>query len=191
MNKFELQNKIDIIGLNRVSLLDENGAPTPFNSLYQKGKVAIIFLRHFGCIACRSHVTQVLAEFKTNKIQNRVVFIGNGAPHMIKVLKEDLEINDKVEFYTDPSLESFDLCGLNRGLSYLVNFKSANAFKSLRQKGHKNDMNILNKDNGSQTQMGGIVVIEPPGKVKFHFSSEYLGDVPRESLNDLSEEPRP
>lgn len=174
------QQKVDTLALKRLVVKNENNENVPFRDLHKDKKTTFIFVRHFGCIACRAHVTQVMDQVKAGKIKTPVIFIGNGQASIIKAFKEDLSIQDEAKVYTDPTLQVFDACGLKRGLTYLVSLSTAKAFYRLSKQGYTQGKQV--KENGYHTQMGGIVIFSKIGEVIYHYSSHYLGDFPDESL---------
>lgn len=168
------ESKVDVLALKRIKVLDQNNEPVLFSTLWEKKPIVVIFIRHFGCVACKAHVSQVWAKKKDFEKKNiRVIFIGNGQPYLIKAFKDEVNAKD-AEIYTDPSLESFSACGLQKGIRYLVNLKSLKKARDLQRQGFKNE--ILNLDTGSHTQMGGVVALKRPGEVLYHFIADYLGD---------------
>jgi peroxiredoxin len=168
------QSQIDILTLNRLLVLNENGQEILISSFWKSNPVVIIFLRHFGCIACRAQVDKVWKNKEAlQKTGNKIIFVGNGTAEMINGFKEELNIMD-APIFTDPTMEIFDACGLNRGLKYLLNAKAILQAGKLYKEGYT--QGTQKKENGAHTQMGGIMAIKPPGQVTYHFASEYLGD---------------
>lgn len=169
-----LNSKIDILALNRISVLDENNTKILVSSFWKNNPVVIVFLRHFGCIACRAHVDQIWKNKKKfDQTKTNIIFVGNGSPNMIKLFKEDLGLLD-APIFTDPTLEIFDACGFNRGLNFLLTPMSAVKMAKLYWEGYSQGKQ--SKETGAHTQMGGIAVFKPPGLLTYHFVSAYLGD---------------
>ena len=177
------QSMVDVLALKRILILNEAGDKVYVSSLWNSQSVVLVFLRHFGCIACRAQIDQIMKN-KTMLEKNgaKIIFIGNGPSAMIKAFKEDLKIPHALIF-TDPSLEVFDACGFNRGLKYLVNAKTVMEGLKLYNEGYT--QGIPTKATGSNLQMGGIIAMKPPGIVTYHFASEYLGHF--EDLNNIVE----
>jgi hypothetical protein len=85
------QQKVDILSLNRLRVLDENKNEILFKSFLDQESITIVFVRHFGCIACRAHIDQIWNVFrKTKNYKARIVFIGSGSPYVIKAFKTGL-----------------------------------------------------------------------------------------------------
>jgi hypothetical protein len=172
-------------------IYDEYGKASSVKELWTTSTVLIVFIRHFGCVSCRAHVKQVLEHRETNrahyeKNRVRVVFIGNGAPAMIKVFKEELHIPD-AEIYTDPLLTSFRACGFRRGFKRMISFESARNVVGLVKQGFRQA--LPHPDHGVHQQLGGVVVVKPGSVVTYHFISESIGDFPlqEEALQTVGE----
>jgi hypothetical protein len=171
------KNPIDLYNLAKCSVQNENGEPIELGTLWREQRTMLIFLRHFACIACRAHATQVWQRrefYERNKVN--VAFIGNGNAHFIENFKKDLGLTG-AQVYTDPSLATFRLCGFRRGFLALVSVKTIANASSLYAKGNRQTQLTA---EGDHWQLGGVVVITPDNKVPFHFISEALGDFPPE-----------
>jgi hypothetical protein len=173
------QHKVDVLALARLKILDVNGKEVVVSSLWKDAPAVLIFLRHFSCIACRAYVDLIWKkreEFQRSK--TRIIFVGNGAPHLIGVFKADLKIAD-ADIYTDPTLKTFEACGLVKGIFHLLDPRGVMKVVEFHLQGYRQAP--LNKDSGSHTQMGGVVAFKPNGRVVYHYIENFLGD------NDLSE----
>ena len=104
-----------------------------------------------------------------NKINVRIVVIGNGLPNFIEGFKE--ETGYQGEIFTDPSLQTYQLLNFKKSVSSLLGlktFKSAfNAMKSgYGQKGIQ----------GNAFQQGGVIVIHPVDTPVYFYISKEAGD---------------
>ncbi|WP_372656155.1 AhpC/TSA family protein [Halobacteriovorax sp.] len=168
------QQRVDVLALKRLKVLSENGTEVLFSTFWNNTTVIIIFLRHFNCISCRAHADQIWSLHKEmNKIKTKIIFVGNGSSQVIKMFKEDLNIKD-AEVYTDPSLEVFKACGMDRSFTNYVSFKSLVELRKLRKQGYTGG--DYSEGAGDTFQNGGVVGFKDPGKVIYHFTSKYLGD---------------
>lgn len=169
---------MNILNFSNCSVLNEDGKEIRLGSLWKNQTILFIFLRHFACIACRAHATQIwLDRDKYQKNGTQIIFVGNGHPSYIKFFKEDLRIKDALVF-TDPTLQSFQAAGFNRGFRAVVNAQTAvNSIKLIAQ-GHKQIRST--EATGDLWQLGGIIVIHPNSKVAYQYVSEALGDFPPE-----------
>jgi peroxiredoxin len=166
----------NILQLAEAPVLDENGVAVKLGRLWQAQTTIFVFLRHFGCIACRGHAVDVWANRDKYQAHGaKIIFIGNGNPQFIKMFKEDLNL-EGAAVYTDPTLASFRAAGFKRGfLAALGPQAIANALKLYAQ-GHRQV--AVGKASGDLWQLGGIVVVKPGGHVAYHYISEALGDFP-------------
>jgi peroxiredoxin len=172
-------SNVDIFNLSKCIVEDQNGHRIEMGSLWRNHVVVFVFLRHFGCIACRAHAVQVWAERERyEKINAKLIFIGNGDRKYIEGFKQELGL-DKAIILTDRTLAAFRFAGLKRGITSLVNPTSlANAVK-LYKEGHR-QKELAAK--GDHFQMGGVLVMRPDNQVGFHFVSEALGDFPEDEV---------
>jgi peroxiredoxin len=156
---------------------DSTGAHVPISKFWSERTAILVFLRHFGCIACRSHAQDVWANReKLEKSGARIIFIGNGDSSYISKFREDFNLGD-APIYTDPSLRAFELGGFKRGVGYLLNSTSVKNGFELMSEGHRNG-NPLNTKTGSHFQLGGVIVVHPGTRVTYHYVSDALGDTP-------------
>lgn len=170
------EHGIDLELFMSANLYNEHAQLVPMPSLWAQQPAVMIFLRHFGCIACRAHATQIwqqrtLFEQKGAKIY----FIGNGSPRLIAKFKEDLGLR-AATILTDPNLRSFEAAGFKRGLMHALGPKSARNVVGLLRDGYRQGR--PSRDNGNYLQLGGVVMMSTSGKVKYHFVSEATGDFP-------------
>lgn len=171
----EKQN-VNIINLAHCKVLDAESEPIQVGKLWQKQTAILVFLRHFGCIACRAHAEQVCENRQSLEGSGgKIYFIGNGQPSAIQGFKEQTGIKD-IPIYTDPSLESFYSAGFHRGFFKAHNFKAIKNAVGLMKEGHR--QGTVSKENGNISQLGGVLVVHQDGKVPYHYISETLGDIP-------------
>jgi hypothetical protein len=170
--------KVDSSRLGRCLVKDEKGDERRLSSLWKESPAILVFLRHFACIACRAHATQVWAErAKYEQGGAKLAFIGNGNPDYILRFKTDLELKEAIIF-TDPSLRSFSAAGFKRG--FLVSHGPASIKNGIKLMNEGNSQKLPGGGSGDLWQLGGIMVVRPDGRVTYQFISEALGDFPPE-----------
>lgn len=182
MSEQDLQNSaeptLNIEALSNCVVTGPTGQQIKLGQLWNSQTALIIFLRHFGCIACRSHALQVWAERdKLTATGAKIVFVGNGQHTYIEKFREDLGLTGAL-ILTDPSLLSFQAAGFRNGFFALVQPKSVINLVKLAVAGQTNKP--ASAQTGTNWQMGGIVVVKPGGNVTYHYISEALGDYPPE-----------
>ena len=169
----------NIVNFAHAKAYDELGAEIQIGRLWQKQTSIFIFLRHFACIACRTHASQIWKERdKYQKSGAKINFIGNGSVDFILKFKQDLNIKDAAVF-TDPTLQSFRAAGFRRG--FLVSLGPTAIVNSLKLSAEGNTQGAYEKGAGDLWQLGGIVVIKPSGEIAYHYISQVLGDFPPET----------
>ncbi|MES2857390.1 MAG: AhpC/TSA family protein [Bdellovibrionota bacterium] len=183
------QNSVDIVSLANCVVTDPEGRQIKLAQLWQKQSVVLIFLRHFACIACRAHATQVWNDReKYEGAGAKIVFIGNGQATFIDGFKAELGLQ-KAMILTDPTLSSFRAAGFRHGFRALVQPKTLLNGVKLAMNGNKQMM--PSAEAGTNWQLGGILVVKPDGRIAYHYISEALGDFPPESdIAELNEKTR-
>ncbi len=156
--------------LARAEVLTETGAPVALRGVCGPGKTVLVFLRHFGCIACRAHAVELQADAE-KLAPARLVFIGNGPAWAINGFKSDLKVTAPV--YTDPGLKVFQLLGFKRSL--WATFNPSAAWRALLMfvRGHRQG-----KIQGDVLQQGGVVIVDGAGEVAYSYASAGTGDFP-------------
>lgn len=179
---------MNILKFANCTVLDENGEETLISTLWQKQTVLFVFLRHFGCVACRAQAHQIWSEREKYESSGaRIIFIGNGTANYLKFFKENLNIKDAPVF-TDPTLKSFLHAGFKRGFFALVNPKTA--FNGIKLLANGYTQAPFDRESGSHWQLGGILVVHPDSSTGYHYISHALGDFPPEKdLLDIKDQP--
>lgn len=166
--------------LARAEVFDENGAPVAMRGVCGPGKTVLVFLRHFGCVACRAHAVELQAD--AGKLAPaKLVFIGNGPAWAINGFKTDLKVTAPV--YTDPGLKVFQLLGFKRSLWSTFNPPAAWRALLLFLRGHRQG-----KIQGDVAQQGGVVIVDAAGEIVYSYASAGTGDFP--PLSALTEKVR-
>ena len=105
------------------------------------------------------------------KAGGQLVFIGNGSPQQARHFREEYVPGFAV--YTDPSLQTYDAVGAQRGL--WATFRpemwgqSIRTFrKGIRQSGLQ----------GHALQQGAVLVVLPGGEIPYRHINRYPGDHP-------------
>jgi rhodanese-related sulfurtransferase/peroxiredoxin len=151
-----------------------DGTLTRLSALWQRGTLAVVFTRHFGCPFARRHVTLLRRE------QNRlsaagisVVLVSSGSLAQAEFFRRDLAVPfpiicdpDRVLFkkYRVKEMTKADF------VSPLILAKTAKVILT-EGYGHK-------FGQGSEMQLGGVFIIEIGGKVRFLHRSADAADHP-------------
>ena len=174
---------VDIVSLANCTVYFPPGRQLKLGQLWQKQTVIMVFLRHFACIACRAHASQVWQEReKYEKSGAKLVFIGNGHPDFVSKFVEDLGLGEAMVL-TDPSLESFRAAGMKRGFFQVIQPKSLTGALQLAKQGHRQTAH--SSEAGTHWQMGGVLAINSKSKILYHYRSEFVGDIPNEPYIEI------
>lgn len=167
------QYKVNILALNRIKIINEKNEIILLSSLWKEQPAVIVFIRHFGCIGCSSHIDQIWSmREQLEKNGTRIFFIGSGSPYLISEFKKEHKLAN-TQVFTDPGLESFKAAGLLQINFDKLDEQSLEKIAELEKKGYTNR---IYEGSGSITQLGGVVAIKPSGTVTYHFVSEFIGD---------------
>ncbi|KAL8753505.1 MAG: hypothetical protein Q9184_005403 [Pyrenodesmia sp. 2 TL-2023] len=117
--------KRDLDKVAQLSVLDENGKPHTFKSLYssdtkEASRVLIIFIRHFFCGNCQEYLRSLSTSITPNAIQalptpTKVIVIGCGQPDLIPMYIKETQCPYPI--YADPSKKLYAQLGMIRTLS--------------------------------------------------------------------------
>jgi hypothetical protein len=99
-----------------------------------------------------------------------VVAIGSGAPHFVAGFRETTGFDGPV--YCDPELVAYGAAGLHRsGLRLLDPRGVADLARALSRGARQTRV------QGDVSQLGGVLVVRPPGEVVYRYASGRPGDL--------------
>jgi len=105
-----------------------------------------------------------------------LVVVGSGDPVHFTIFRETTGYRGLL--FSDPSLKVFSALGFSNGLKGFVSigtvFKAASALKQ----GHRQG-----SIQGNTLQLGGAIIVDTSGTVRYFFSSEKAGNHPK--VDDL------
>ncbi len=98
-----------------------------------------------------------------------LVVIGNGTPNFVAGFRETTGYRGPL--FVDPSLKAYERAGMKRGVTTVLNPKSAlHAMRALRRGQRQGRI------QGDQWQQGGTLVVRPDGLVTYAYHSSEAGD---------------
>jgi peroxiredoxin len=151
-------------------ILAADGAATTLRSQLHQGPLAVVFVRHFGCIFCRERAAQVCArkaEFERRAA--RVVLVGPGAPD--KAARFALRHGCGFSVFTDPTLGVQQRAGLRRGLGSMLRLRAiVNFVRALRAGFRQTAV------EGDAWQQGGALVFDRDGGLRHAQVDRVAGD---------------
>lgn len=151
-------------------VLDEQGQSHSVGELWQKKTAVILWVRHFGCIACAAQVEEFKPEIPGLLEKGIAVsIIGSGAYHYVEGFKERLALD--VPVYSDEKLASYRALQMRRGLRTMLDPRMLkNILWPFKYK--------QGKIMGDPLQQGGVLVVRPDGRITYKYISQYNGDHP-------------
>lgn len=152
-------------------LLDDNGAEVRIGDLWAERPLALVFLRHFGCIFCREHAAELndhLGEIRA--VGGEVAAVGLGTPAHAAQFRQMSGIEFPLLVSEDTSVHA--AAGLTRG-SWLRVLGPQNIPATLRaaRKGHR-----AKATGADMTQLGGTFVIDSDGELLWAHRAGSQGD---------------
>lgn len=164
---------IDIGQLFEAQVQDESGKSLALGDLAQGKPTLIVFLRHFGCIACTEHVQDLKPHFdEFNMLGVQTILIGLGKPRFIPGFIERTGIEKfGLTVVTDPTLKIHELLNLKRSV-----------FSAIGPRAVKNALRAFSKGMGQSSvegdplQQGGTLLLDGTGLVIHYHRDRSLGD---------------
>jgi peroxiredoxin len=151
-------------------VLAADGAATTLRSQLHAGPLAVVFVRHFGCIFCRERAAQLCArkaEFERRGV--RVVLVGSGAPD--KAARFAGLHGCGFPVFTDPTLGVQKSAGLRRGLASTLRLGAlVNLVRALRAGFRQTAV------EGDAWQQGGALVFDGDGRLRHAQVDRVAGD---------------
>ena len=149
-------------------VLRHDGTHLPLFSLAAERPVAIIFLRHLGCIFCREQVSTMRDALPSENI----VFVTMAEPRLAARFRTWLK--SPHPFLCDPERRLYEAFGVGRSTAGKL-FSAHVVHRALQayRKGHRNALTF-----DDQLQLGGTYVIDKAGSVLAAFPAEDIGDYP-------------
>jgi peroxiredoxin len=159
--------------LATMSVLDENGNAVMLGDLWRDKPAVLVFTRHFGCVHCREHATQLHREGARIRDAGAELFvIGNGTPSFIDGFRDQTGFTGPI--YTDPSLATYKTAQFKRSVTSTIDPRGFG--KALRAMVGGQKQAII--PQGDQWQQGGVLVVRPSNEVVWHYVSGRAGDDP-------------
>jgi peroxiredoxin len=151
------------------------GETVELASFYKEKPLALVFLRHFGCIFCREQITQL-----RNYPDENVVFVAMGK------VQETVEFKAKMEapqvFISDPNKSLYDLFGLRRGsFTQMFNTQTFKRGFAATKAGNR-----VGAPVGDPYMLAGTFIIQPDGVMSFsHYSRDASDNLAGETIIEL------
>lgn len=159
-------------------LLDAAGHTHALRSMWGQGPALVLFLRHFGCVACSMQVEQMLSRASMlSPLGVRVVFVGSAQPSEIdRFVREEIGDRD-VTVLCDPTLAAYRAAGFSRSFSGTFGPRAALGYARATANGF-----VRRGTRGDLLQQAGSMLVDQSGVVRWFHASRALGDLA--SLSD-------
>lgn len=158
-------------GLDDIRLLDTQGSEVRLGDLWADKPVALVFMRHYGCLFCREQVIELKRhEAELRSAGGEVVVIGMGTPEHAAHFQQQQEL--PFTLLVDRTRESYRAAGLKYPKMWEVTgpkvwWRGLKAVaKGARQGSAKQNYK----------QLGGTLVIAPGGEVEWTHKSKDSAD---------------
>jgi peroxiredoxin len=157
-----------------ITLPDHDGNEVRLGDLWSEEPVALVWVRHYGCVHCRSHAVKLegaRSEFDAAGV--RVVLVGQATPRQAAHFRRRLEIDLPV--LADESRESYRAAGAKVATAgELLGPRSVTQGlrRTFESRGKVHQGRII----GHPAQLGGAMVIAPGGEVTWSHMAEEASD---------------
>ena len=158
------------------------GQSVPLKSLYEKDRLVLVFLRHFGCSFCKEHVAELRRLPELN-----IAFVTLGTPEQAEEFRKRMKSPHK--FISDPEKELHKMFDVGQGgLAQLINPHTIVRSISGLFKGY-----LHTRSDGDPRSLPGVFIIEPDGEVAWEYRGRDAADTTsgreiQERLNLLAKE---
>jgi peroxiredoxin len=157
-----------------IELPDHDGNSVRLGDLWQEEPVVLVWVRHYGCVHCRSHAVELdeaRSEFDAAGV--RVVVVGQATPRQAAHFRRRLEI--ELPVLADESRETYRAAGAKVATAgELLGPKtvSQGLRKTFESRGKVHQGRII----GHPAQLGGAMVIAPGGEVTWSHMADDASD---------------
>lgn len=152
---------------------DPDGAKIRLGDAWAGAPSLTLFLRHFGCAACRARVegvTSRLPELEALGVATFLVGCGTAAQAKAFHTRRNLDVVD-VTLLTDPTLAAQRAAGLLRSAWGAFGVVPVLRSGKLLLEGHPTRL-----PEGDTSQQGGTLLLDRRATVRFYHRSARLGD---------------
>lgn len=172
-----LANERMVATIAATRVLSLRGLPVRMREVWAGRPVVHVFIRQFGCLFCHEMVASMIdAAPLVEERGGHIVLVGNGTVEQAVRFAEAKGLpRSGVTLVTDPNREAFEAAGMLR--SYVQTFLAKDARRAYvraRAEGHQ-----ITGVQGDVPQLGGLMVIVPPGRLTYLHRSRFAGDHPR------------
>ncbi|MCW5939841.1 MAG: AhpC/TSA family protein [Fimbriimonadaceae bacterium] len=145
----------------------DNGENVPLPSLWAERAVALVFLRHFGCVFCRRYVAQLRPLADEN-----IVFVGMAGVEETDRFRRRMRSPHR--FVCDPEAKLYEAFGLCRGsVGQMLNLRTLTQGAVATLQGHG-----FAPPTSDPWRMPGVFVVATSGEIVWSYRSRDASDNP-------------
>jgi peroxiredoxin len=154
-------------------VLDHEGKPSKLGSRWHDRPALLVFLRHFGCIACAEHIGIIVPRVpELVRLGIAVVFVGNGAPQFIDAfIERNGLVGQPIETVTDPKCKTFDALELEHKKTAMLSPRGVANVMRARLAGYRQTA-----IEGEPFQQGGVLLVDRDGTIRYLHRDRTIGD---------------
>jgi peroxiredoxin len=171
--------------MNSLVVLNAEGEAISVPTLWQKRRIILVFLRHFGCRFCKQQVrTMKVVQQRLKEAGTEVVLVSLGTPDQIERYRKELDIPACIEVYVDPEPDApvaYAAFKLQSGRNLVLEHARVAELGSHALAEGNTDGGYASPTGpytGSVFQVGGVFVLGAGNVCDYAYRSSYAGDHP-------------
>jgi len=171
--------------MNSLVVLNAEGEAISVPTLWQKRRIILVFLRHFGCRFCKQQVrTMKVVQLRLKEAGTEVVLVSLGTPDQIERYRKELDIPACIEVYVDPEPDApvaYAAFKLQSGRNLVLEHARVAELGSHALAEGNTDGGYASPTGpytGSVFQVGGVFVLGAGNVCDYAYRSSYAGDHP-------------
>ena len=171
--------------MNSLVVLNAEGEAISVPMLWQKRRIILVFLRHFGCRFCKQQVrTMKVVHTRLKEAGTEVVLVSLGTPDQIERYRKELNIPACIEVYVDPEPDApvaYAAFKLQSGRNLVLEHARVAELGSHALAEGNTDGGYASSTGpytGNVFQVGGVFVLGSGNVCDYAYRSSYAGDHP-------------
>jgi peroxiredoxin len=163
---------MDVQALSEVELEDASGAKRKVGDYWAEKPVVLVFLRHFGCLLCREHASQLGERYaEITGLKGEVVAVGTGNHRYAAAFIDEERVPYPVLVDDDGLAAQAASIQKVNFFKLVLNRRGLAGMRRARRAGHR-----VHKAGRRVTQLGATFVIGPGNQVRYEHLDENSGD---------------
>jgi peroxiredoxin len=163
---------MDVQALSEVELEDANGTKRRMGDLWAEQPVVLVFLRHFGCLLCREHATDLRERYADiTAQQGEVVAVGTGSRRYAAAFVEEEKVPFPVLVDDDGRAARAASVQKVHFFKLVLNPRSWAGTRRAHRAGHR-----VHRAGRRVTQLGATFVVGPGNQVRYEHLDAHSAD---------------